>query len=179
MPKAAGQGEIPLNAFNSSRALASPITHTQPSSPDFRWLDSLPYRDSLELGAYDSAPRMARSRLAGLLREWSLAEFTDVAALVTSELITNSVAETARVPWPGGRPPVRLWLRGGPSVVAPLIWDAVTRPPVPRVAGHDEENGRGLAIVRELSAAWGYYYSSERGSPQCGGKVTWAIITAP
>jgi hypothetical protein len=163
-----------LNAFNSARALASSVTHTQPSSPDFRWLESLPYHDSLELGAYDTAPRMARGRLSGLLREWSLAEFTDVVALVASELITNSVTETARVPWPGSRPPVHLWLRAGPSIVVALAWDAVSRPPVPRVAGRDEESGRGLAIVAELSAAWGFYYSSG-----CGGKVTWATITSP
>lgn len=139
-----------------------------------RWLESLPYRDSLELGAYETAPRMARGRLATLLREWSLPEFIDVAALVTSELVTNSVTETAKVSWPGSRPPVRLWLRGGPSVVAALTWDAVTRAPVPRVARQDDENGRGLAIVREFSAGWGFYYES-----RFGGKVTWAVITTP
>jgi hypothetical protein len=163
-----------LNAFNSTRAPASSVMHARPASPDFRWLESLPYHDSLELGAYDTAPRIARGRLAVLLREWSLAEFTDVAALVISELVTNSITETAKVSWPGSRPPVRLWLRGGPSVVTALTWDAVRRPPVPRVAGMDDESGRGLAIVSQLSAEWGFYYPSG-----FAGKVTWATITTP
>ena len=94
------------------------------------WLESLPYRDSVELGAYDTAPRAARKRLGGLLREWSLREFEDVAGLVLSELVTNGVAATSLVPWTAARPPVRLWLRGGLSVVVILAWDAAPGIPV-------------------------------------------------
>jgi hypothetical protein len=164
----------PVNTINSTRTPATPVTHTQPSSPDFRWLASLPCGDSLELGAYDTAPGMARAWLATVLREWSLPEFSDVAALIASELITNSVAETGKVGWPAGRPPVWLWLRAGPGVVVVLVSDAVAAAPAPREAAEDDESGRGLFLVRELSRAWGFYYVDE-----FGGKVIWAVIVTP
>ena len=67
-----------------------------------------------------------------------------------------------------------MWLRGGSSVVALLAWDACAAAPVPRDAGSDEETGRGLAIINQLSAQWGYYHPAE-----IGGKVTWAVIDRP
>jgi hypothetical protein len=54
------------------------------------------------------------------------------------------------------RPPIRVWLCGGPSVVAVLAWDASVLPPVLREADEDDESGRGLAIVAALSAGWGF-----------------------
>ena len=109
-----------------------------------------------------------------MLREWSLSQLGDVASLVASELITNSVAETGKVAWSERRPPVRVWLRGGPSILAILVWDAIVGPPVPRAAKDDDESGRGLAIIGDLSAGWGFYYPAE-----FGGKVTWAVIDTP
>ena len=159
-----------MNASDSSRTLTASVMHAQPSAPDPGLLECLPHRDFLELGAYETAPGLARGRLASLLREWSLREFEDVACLVLSELVTNSVAATAGLAWEGGLPPVRLWVRGGPSVVVLLVWDATAGVPVPRATGDDEEAGRGLVIVAELSAGWGFYPA------QSGGKVTWAVI---
>jgi hypothetical protein len=114
---------------------------------------------------------MARHRLVNVLREWSLREFEDVASLVLSELVTNGVAATAGALWAGGQPPVRLWMRGGPSVVALLVWDATVSVPVPHAAAADDETGRGLVIVAEFSARWGFYHPAH-----LGGKVTWAVI---
>jgi hypothetical protein len=134
-----------------------------------------PFRDSLELGAYDTAPGTARGHARNVLAEWSLGHLRDVAELVISELVTNSVRVVEGVGWPLGRPPVRLWLRGDPHRVCVLAWDAVAVLPVPRAAGADEESGRGLAIVDALSARWGCYEASE----PLGGKVTWSLIGAP
>jgi hypothetical protein len=163
----------PVNAINGAWPLASPVMHAQPSSPDFRWLKSLPHRDCLEMDACDTAPRIARKRLAAILREWALEEFTDDATLIASELITNSVAETGKVEW-ARRPSVGLRLHAGPSVLAMEVWDAVLGAPVRRVATADDESGRGLAIVAGLCASCGFYYPGKRG-----GKVTWAIIGTP
>jgi hypothetical protein len=44
---------------------------------------------------------------------------------------------------------------------------------MPRDAGIDDEAGRGLAIVAELSAACDWYPATLPGGEQCG-KVTWA-----
>jgi serine/threonine-protein kinase RsbW len=159
---------------NSVRARTAPVMHGLPCPPDLGWLESLPYRDSVELGAYDTAPRTARRRLASLLWEWSLREFEDVASLVLSELVTNGVVATSLVPWTAARPPVRVWLRGGLSVVAILAWDASPDAPVPRAAGMEDESGRGLALVENLSAAWGFYRPAH-----FGGKVTWSVIDTP
>jgi hypothetical protein len=111
-----------------------------------------------------------------VLEEWSLPEFGDVAALVASELITNSVLEAARYAWAvlPHTPSVRMWLRGGPPGVAILVWDSIAAAPVPRAAATDDETGRGLSIVATLSAACGYYPAADPA-----GKVTWAIITTP
>ena len=62
-------------------------------------------------------------------------------------------------------------MRGGPSVVALLVWDATVAAPVPRAAGDDDESGRGLVIVAGFSAQWGFHHLA-----QLGGKVTWAVI---
>jgi hypothetical protein len=159
---------------NSVRARTALVMHGLPRSPDLRWLESLPYRDSVELGAYDTAPGTARRRLASLLREWSLREFEDAAGLVLSELVTNGVAATSLVPRTAARPPVRVWLRGGLSVVVILAWDASPDAPAPRAAGMEDESGRGLALVESLSAAWGFYRPAH-----FGGKVTWSIIDTP
>jgi anti-sigma regulatory factor (Ser/Thr protein kinase) len=134
------------------------------------WLASLPRRDSLRLEADQAAPRAARHRLAKILPEWSLPQFETVALLVTSELVTNAVLATNQVQWTAARPPVRLWVRGDPSVLAILTWDAIPAPPVPREAGDYDESGRGLAIVESLSARWGHYQA------RFGGKVTWSVI---
>jgi anti-sigma regulatory factor (Ser/Thr protein kinase) len=133
-----------------------------------------PFRDSLELGAYDTAPGTARGHARNVLAEWGLGQLRDVAELVISELVTNCLHATQGVEWPAGQPPVRLWLRGDPSRVCVLAWDAVAVMPVPRTAGEDEESGRGLAIVDALCAGWGCY----EASLPLGGKVTWALIGA-
>jgi hypothetical protein len=161
-----------MNA-NSAQAMTPSVIYGHPSSPDQEWLASLPRRSRLELGSYETGPRTARGHIARVLEEWSMPEFRDVAALVATELITNALLETARYAW-AILPPVRLWLRGGPPGVAVLVWDAVVAAPVPRVAGEDDESGRGLAIVAELSAAWGFYRAADPA-----GKVTWAAITTP
>jgi hypothetical protein len=138
------------------------------------WLASLPHRDCLEMSAQDTAPRAARRLVARVLPQWSLPQFEVVTSLIATELVTNASAATRGVAWTAAVPPLRLWLCGGPSVVAVLAWDATVIAPVAREADEDDESGRGLAIVAALSADWGYYYPAE-----FGGKVTWAVIETP
>jgi hypothetical protein len=164
---------IDVNASNSTWPMTTPVTYGQPSSPDPEFLAALPHRSRLDLGAYETAPRAARGHITRVLEEWSLSEFSDVTALITTEMITNSVLETAKYSWVV-LPPVRLWLRGGPPGIAILVWDAIAVASAPRTAGEDDEGGRGLAIVASLSAACGFYHAAEPG-----GKVTWATIVTP
>jgi anti-sigma regulatory factor (Ser/Thr protein kinase) len=138
------------------------------------WLYGLPWRDWIQLEASETAPKEARRRLAGDLREWSLLQFDSSATLVLSEIITNAVVAAKGRATAAGPLPVTLWLLGGPSVVVLLAWDASTDPPVERHALDTDESGRGLTIVSQLSARWGYYYPAE-----IGGKITWSIINQP
>ena len=160
---------------NNRVTVTGPVMRSQPWPPDIRLLGSLPYCDSLELDAADTAPRAARRWIARLLPEWSLPEFETAASLIASELITNAVAATCAMPWTSVAPPVRLWLRGGPGVLAILVWDATIVAPVPGKATAEDESGRGLAIVATLSADCGFCYPDRRYD----GKVTWAMITTP
>jgi hypothetical protein len=138
------------------------------------WIYGLPWRDRLDLQARETAPREARRRLMDDLEKWSLSQFGVSATLVVSEIVTNAVAATSALSVAGEPLPVRLWLLGGPAAVALLAWDASAEPPVRRCAADTDESGRGLAIIEELSALWGYYYPA-----QADGKVTWAIIDRP
>lgn len=174
-----------------------------PSRGPGRWT----WYDSLELGAFPSAPGCARGHVRGVLREWGLKEYTEVTELVVSELASNAVQATRALAWMSGRPPIRVCLHGRParfgaawydsprcdsprydsafddrlpydSGVLIMVWDAAGGCPASREAGLYEENGRGLAIVDALSADWGHYHPLPKGA-DCDnrGKVTWAHVT--
>jgi hypothetical protein len=131
----------------------------------------MPFRSELELGALRQAPGNARLHAVNVLRDWGLRHLEESAALVISELMTNSVLATERAA--GGAawlPPIRLWLRGDPFGVYVLVGDTMLTAPEPRQADELDESGRGLAvIVAQLSAEWGWYATA-------GGKVTWALV---
>ena len=98
------------------------------------------------------APGAARRQLRAFLeRTAEIERFADVAELLLSELVTNAV-EHARVP-SGRLIKVRFEL-----VVDRLrveVHDASPQRPVVRPRAADAEAGRGLVLVRELSARWG------------------------
>ena len=101
----------------------------------------------------------------------TLSEVADDAELIVAELVANAVTATRAVQWKAKNPPVRLWTLGSGDAVTILVWDAT--PGVPRVGNpdSDDEQGRGLMIVREL-ADWGFYPAPE----EYGGKVIWAQL---
>nr|WP_229903544.1 ATP-binding protein [Streptomyces spiralis] len=119
--------------------------------------------DPAEVGR---ARRWARSRLAGsgIASDEPLAE---TLVLLVSELVTNAVLHT-------GSPAVlRLSLPGatgeGAATVRLEVADASTRAPVPRCAGDDATNGRGLALVDGLADRWGW-------SAEGAGKRIWCEL---
>ena len=168
-----------MHAMNAS-ALIPPAAHAHQQVTYDNWFSGYPWRSFLELGAYKSAAGSARGHARNVLAEWGLGVFTDVVAYVMSEMIVNAIAATEKVTWEGGRPPVRLWLLGGPGSsgtgeVMVLIWDAASEVPEPREADELDESGRGLQIVDALSGRWDYYLAA---GPE-GGKVTRAYISKP
>ena len=143
-----------------------------PAAGDRQWPGQWPLRTQLELelAAYDTAPGCARAHVCAVLHEWHAdADFTDMAALILSELLTNAVLSTQAHRYPA---PVRMWMLGDGASVLILIWDATMPAPVRANATPGDEHGRGLTLVDALSVRWGFYHPAEHP----GGKVTWALL---
>jgi len=107
--------------------------------------------------------RTARAVVRDTLRTWHLDPVTDLAVLLVSELVTNSLRYA-----PG---PVGLRLRplGGPDAAGGVrveVSDPLPVPPLLRTAAPDEEGGRGLLLVASAALRWG---------TRCGGmgKTVW------
>jgi anti-sigma regulatory factor (Ser/Thr protein kinase) len=129
-----------------------------------------PPRAFLDLGAVPTAPGCARAWTRQILWEWRLIHLADIAELVVSEMITNSVSASQRLDRPGS-PAIRLILTLDHGELAVLVRD--DHPGAPRRGnpGKDDETGRGLLLVEALSTRFGWY------PLEGGGKVTWAAFT--
>ena len=115
------------------------------------------------LGALPTAPRLVRRFTTMILADWGLPAVTgnpglaDTAELIASELASNVVRAATDVTGnprygPDARLPV-LWLRllSDRARLQIEVWDTVPLDygfPEPRVAASDDENGRGLALIR-------------------------------
>jgi anti-sigma regulatory factor (Ser/Thr protein kinase) len=122
-------------------------------------------------GALVSAPGMARAHVRNVLAGWSVTDFSEIAELVVSELVTNVVRAATDA---DGQP---LYIDGRLAVYqlglfcdrAELlieVFDTVPGEPVRRRAAADDESGRGLALVDALTT-WGSF-------PWRNGKVVFA-----
>ncbi|KUF17452.1 hypothetical protein AT728_15720 [Streptomyces silvensis] len=97
-------------------------------------------------------------------------EVTDVAQLLLSELVTNSI-QHAYVP-AGREIGVRVTRAEGRLRIE--VADANGEQPAPRSARAEEESGRGLALVIALAERWGCH-------PRAYGvgKAVWAELRLP
>jgi hypothetical protein len=175
---------ISPRAMRPDRALSLELVPPEPGWPMFAGLGPL--------GALPTAPRLARRFTTMILAGWGLAatpgnpDLAGTAELVVSELASNVIrAATGADGNPrydgDGRLPL-LWLRllAGRARVQVEVWDDAPPElgvPQPRRAAADDETGRGLALIRELSLSCGW-------SPVSGGicghpaKRVWAILPA-
>lgn len=104
-----------------------------------------------------TTPRAARLFVGSLLGDGH-DEATEVALVLTSELVTNAVVHA-------GTPlDVRVELDEGHMRVA--VVDGDPRLPEPIAIAADAVGGRGLSLVHQLSRQWGT-------APCPGGKVVW------
>ena len=74
-------------------------------------------------------------------------EVLDDALLLISELVTNSVLH--------GGPPIVLAIDCDGEGLHVRVRDGAPAVPVPRDAGNDAENGRGMSLVDLMSDTWG------------------------
>ena len=125
----------------------------------------------LDLGAVLTAPRCARAWTREILWEWGAAELADAAELLASELVTNSLNASAGL----DQAAIRLVLTLDKGELAILVRDFCHGVPRAGDAGDEDESGRGLQLVQELSARSGWYPPDD-GSP---GKAVWAVLEAP
>lgn len=105
----------------------------------------------------------ARSLAARKLTEWGLEEISFIAELVVSELVTNAIRY--------GLPPIRLRLIRDTNLICEVSDSSSTSPRLRR-AGADDEGGRGLFLVAQLTQRWGTRYTSN-------GKTIWTELAPP
>ncbi|MFJ4830239.1 ATP-binding protein [Streptomyces sp. NPDC088747] len=117
--------------------------------------------------AEPGAVRAARAVVRDQLRAWELDSLADIAALLVSELVTNSLRHAT------GPIGVRLVRPGGASgVLLVEVSDPLPDPPRERSAGSDDEGGRGLQLVARASRHWGT-------RPGDSGKTVWFELAVP
>lgn len=119
---------------------------------------------SWDLPRHPTAPRSARQALAGELADLP-EDLAEVAAVLTSELVTNAVNH--------GQGTITLSvLRDGRRLTVRVVDEGAA---LPVVRGHDPAalNGRGMQLVSSLALAWGT-------APIAGGrgKAVWFTLEA-
>ncbi|MEK8144312.1 ATP-binding protein [Streptomyces sp. M10(2022)] len=129
-----------------------------------------PWAYTLQLLQDPRAPGVARSTLRTVLRVHGLAELTETAELLASELVTNAYLHS-KGPYSlrlrgAGRQRIRLSVWDtNPHIPAPFSWSAEA----PSVLA---EGGRGLYLVTLYAESWGAYLM-DSGLPGQGGKLLW------
>ncbi|MFC4062571.1 ATP-binding protein [Planomonospora corallina] len=114
--------------------------------------------------------KTARDVTRSTLDDWGLSEFSDDAALVVSELVTNAVRYSLCPPSQDETAPITLMLlRIAPHVLL-AVADPSDTPPTPKEPDFTSENGRGLYIVETYSRSWGWDHLNR------GGKAVWALF---
>lgn len=122
------------------------------------------WQASLVLEPRLTAPRLARRFLSEQLPAHGLGDLLDVAALLTSELVTNAAIHAGSV--------MTLELAGRDGGIVVGVVDRVIEPPVHRAHTADDVSGRGMDILHSLSDDWGFERLAD-------GKRVWFSLGGP
>jgi anti-sigma regulatory factor (Ser/Thr protein kinase) len=120
----------------------------------------------LEVEAHPAVVSQARRFTRSTLGRWGLGDASSDAELIVSELLTNAIVATERMPF-GAQ--VGLLITADPRQLLLLVWDASPEPPIRQDPDPDTPEGRGLQIIEALGARWG-------SSADSRGKVVWAAL---
>lgn len=107
-----------------------------------------------------TTPRAARQFVGGFLGHPE-EETTQVALVLTSELVTNAVVHA--------RTPLDVRVEVEPDGMRVAVTDQSPRLPGRRTYTPDDLGGRGLHLVEAMATAWG-------ADPCPGGKVVWFML---
>jgi anti-sigma regulatory factor (Ser/Thr protein kinase) len=108
------------------------------------------HRHRVPLTVGPAAAAQARGRVRAAICTWDVPVDPSVAALLTSELVTNAIRHEAGET-------VLLAITCCCDQLRVDVHDTSSLLPVPADAPADAETGRGLMLVASLSAEWGYY----------------------
>ena len=122
---------------------------------------------ALALPGIPGSVPVARRHVRDALGLHGLGEFAQDAAIITSELVANTVQHACGNG--AARIGVTLTCAGNPAAVTVVVSDSCSQGPVRRDASPGSEQGRGLQIVEALSARWGWRYED-------GGKAVFAVL---
>src|SRR5690348_16465726 len=101
---------------------------------------------SLRLPPTARSTTEARRFVLGALSEWGLDGLADTVALLTSELVTNSVLHA--------RTDVEVSVTRLDDGVAVSVSDGSRRAPVHRMQHEDATTGRGVDLLQQLAGDW-------------------------
>jgi anti-sigma regulatory factor (Ser/Thr protein kinase) len=107
---------------------------------------------SVLLPAGPVAAAAARHCVRTAIESWAVPADPYVAALLTSELVTNAFRYSG--------PSVRLFVTCSCGHLRVYVHDTSPELPAPLAAPADAEDGRGLMLVDTLSTEWGCYRTS-------------------
>lgn len=113
----------------------------------------------LLLSPRPESARIARAAVDRCLHAWELPELADDVRLVTTELVSNA----ARL----GAVFALALSRVAENAVLVEVKDGGGAVPVPRTAGPEEGDGRGLLLVQACATDWGWRHEAD-------GKTVWA-----
>jgi len=126
-----------------------------------------------ELAPGHESVKASRNFTRATLRRWGMAEVSDAAELVVSELVTNALRHgllsARRMP---EEHPIRLRLLRQTPYLMCLVTDPGSDVPVRRDSDECAESGRGLQVVESCSLQWGWQPLDDDG------KVVWALMQA-
>ncbi|MFS8200711.1 ATP-binding protein [Streptomyces sp. CWNU-52B] len=129
-----------------------------------------PWEYSLSIPNDPRAVTVCRRTIRLILTMHGLIHLADTAELLAAELVANAVLHT--------KGPATLRVRWAAGVLQVGAWDADPEPPEPPGeldALADAEGGRGLALVRACSDAWGWQPLFRSGNR---GKYVWCDLAA-
>lgn len=133
-----------------------------------------PRTNCMLMAALPSAVGRARAYARWVLDMWHLSAMSDTVELLVSELVTNAVRATGEFDEPvdeqvfaGKVKPLYLSISAQAEILLIEVWDASGTPPMRRIASDDDETGRGLMLVQELTKEWDFEVL------ETGGKIVW------
>ena len=110
---------------------------------------------SAQLNPHPAAAAQARRLTRQTLTRWDMADLTDDAETIASEIVANAI--NAATEPRGTLPAIILGIHHSPGQLRITVWDNGPGHPQPTDTDPDDERGRGLGIVNALTANnWGW-----------------------